>query len=170
MPAPPADNWLTDNESSAWRAYVEMNTRLIARLNRDLVEQSNISDADYAVLVNLSEAPDGRMRAFELGKAMQWEKSRLSHHLTRMERRQFVRREACATDARGAFVELTDRGWVTIRAAAPQHVSAVRRFFIDALTPAQLATLATVSEAVVAQIDRADAGTSDESSGCAAVS
>ncbi len=151
-----AANWLTADEQRAWRAFLHMHMRLTARLNRDLIEHSNISDADYAVLVNLSEAADGRMRAFELGTAMLWEKSRLSHQLTRMERRGLVRREECATDGRGAFVALTDRGRATIRAAAPDHVDAVRRFFVDLLTPAQLAALTKISTAVVAKLDSAD--------------
>ena len=144
--------WLSETEQHAWRSVLQMQAALSARLNRDLLERSNISDADYSVLVNLSEAPDGRQRAFELARQIRWEKSRLSHHLTRMQKRGLVRREECLTDARGAFVVITDEGRTTIRAAAPGHVESVRRFFVDVLSPEQLATLATAAEAVFAAV------------------
>ena len=82
------------------RAYVLID----AQLNRQLLRETDLSQADYAVLVNLSEAPEGRLRGFALAQGMQWEKSRLSHHLTRMERRGLIERQGCPTDGRGAFV------------------------------------------------------------------
>jgi DNA-binding MarR family transcriptional regulator len=105
------------------------------------------------VLVQLSEAPGGRLRAFELGGLTQWEKSRLSHHITRMADRGLVRRESCPTDNRGAFVVMTAAGRKAIEAAAPLHVEHVRRLFIDSLTPEQLDALAEISDAVLAGLD-----------------
>src|SRR3546814_15343138 len=86
----------------------------------------------------LSEAPEGRLRIFELGAQLEWEKSRLSHHLRRMEQRDLIVREECDTDRRGAFVILTPTGRVAIEGAAPKHVAEVRDAFIYALTPDQL--------------------------------
>src|SRR5690606_35907892 len=93
------------------------------------------------------------MRVFELGDELQWETSRLSHHLTRMERRGLVRREKCPTDQRGAYIVLTDAGRDAIVAAAPRHVEDVRRYFIDAMTPEQLDELATIAERVLEALD-----------------
>ncbi len=129
-----------------------MERRLSGRVARELQRETGLSGADYEVLVNLSEAPEGRLRAFQLGGATGWEKSRLSHHITRMEDRGLVRREACASDSRGAFVVLTVAGREAIEAAAPRHVEHVRRWFVDALTPEQLDALAAISEAVLAKL------------------
>jgi DNA-binding MarR family transcriptional regulator len=107
--------------------------------------ESGLSIQDYAVLVALSEAEGGRMRAFELGRELAWEKSRLSHHITRMISRDLVRRDKCPTDQRGAFVAITAQGRKAIAAAAPGHVSAVRRYFIDQLTDKELQTLTGIS-------------------------
>ncbi len=153
----PTTQWLTGDEQLAWRAFVQMYTALTTRLNRDLIDQSNISDSDYAVLVHLSESPGGRRRAFELGRAIHWEKSRLSHHLTRMARRGLIQREDCLTDARGAFISLTATGWSTIRLAAPRHADSVRRYFVDVLSPAQRAAIVQAGEAVVAAVELAEA-------------
>jgi DNA-binding MarR family transcriptional regulator len=73
----------------------------------------------------LSEAPLGRLRAFEIGQALRWEKSRLSQHLTRMESRGLVSRQRCETDQRGQFVASTPRGREVITAAAGPHAADV---------------------------------------------
>jgi DNA-binding MarR family transcriptional regulator len=122
------------------------------RIAQAIQHDTGLSGADYEVLVNLSEAPAGRMRAFELGRATQWEKSRLSHHITRMVERGLVQRESCPTDNRGAFVVLTPSGRSAIEAAAPKHVEHVRRWFIDSLTPEQLDALAEISETITAKL------------------
>ena len=67
------------------------------------------------------------MRLFELAEVLGWEKSRLSHHVGRMADRGLVKNERCDSDRRGAFVVVTDRGRQEIEAAAPGHVTAVRR-------------------------------------------
>ncbi len=144
--------WLTRREQRAWRSFLLMARRLNARVARELQRETGLSGADYEVLVHLSETPEGRLRAFELGRATGWEKSRLSHHITRMEDRDLVGRATCPTDSRGAFVVLTDAGRTAIEAAAPRHVEHVRRFFVDALTPDQLDALADISEAIVANL------------------
>jgi DNA-binding MarR family transcriptional regulator len=134
-----------------------MQAQLLRHLNRQLQRDSDLSLSDYEVLVHLSEAAAGRLRPFELGAALQWEKSRLSHHLTRMEKRGLVGREECTTDARGAFVVITAAGREAIDMTAPGHVAEIRKVLIDALTPAQLAALGEISDAVLARLDPGDA-------------
>ena len=145
--------WLTDDEQRAWRGLVQMTSRLDARLNRDLQQTSGLSLADYDVLVLLTEAPDGRMRVFELAEDLQWEQSRVSHHLARMQRRDLVAREECTTDRRGAFVVLTDAGRQAIEKAAPGHVETVRRLVFDGLSADQVATLESFVTRVLTRLD-----------------
>ncbi|GAA5016833.1 MarR family transcriptional regulator [Streptomyces siamensis] len=111
--------------------------------------ESNISEADFAVLVELTDAPDGRQRVLDLARALEWEKSRISHQISRMVKRGLVMREECAEDGRGAFAVITDAGRAMIEAAAPLHVEAVRTLFLDHVTPAELRVLAQISERVV---------------------
>ncbi|MFP3914146.1 MAG: MarR family winged helix-turn-helix transcriptional regulator [Actinomycetota bacterium] len=144
--------WLDEAESRAWRGYEALSTQLSARLHRSLVRNTGLSLSDYAVLVHLSEAPTERLRAFELGSALQWEKSRLSHHLRRMENRGLVERRTCESDGRGLFVQLTPEGRKAIEEAAPQHVADVRSYLIDQLSSAQLASLAEIAEKVLAAL------------------
>jgi len=143
-----APNWLNPVEARAWRAMQYLNMPLAAALNRQLSRDSDLSTADYAVLVQLSEADGEKLRARDMVRSMGWEKSRLSHHIRRMQTRGLVSREECPTDGRGAFVKLTPTGRAAIEKAAPGHVNAVRSYFIDLFTPAQLRAVAEIGEAV----------------------
>jgi DNA-binding MarR family transcriptional regulator len=150
--------WLSDDEQRAWRAFLQMSARLDATLNRELQQTSGLSLADYEVLVLLSEAPDGRLRIYRLADDLQWEQSRLSHHLARMQRRGLVTREECTTDRRGAFVVLTPAGRTAIEQAAPAHVGAVRRLVFDGLTPDQVGALESVARLVITRLEDDDQG------------
>src|SRR6478609_509246 len=99
--------WLNEQEERSWRALQFMQMRLDGELARQLAADSGLSYPDYVVLVALTDRPDGRMRLFELAGVLGWEKSRLSHHVARMEARGMVRKERCDTDRRGAFVVVT---------------------------------------------------------------
>jgi DNA-binding MarR family transcriptional regulator len=145
--------WLSPDEQSAWRAYLDMTARLSAVLNRELQVDAGISLPDFAVLVPLSEHVDGSMRARDLALALGWEKSRLSHQLARMQRRGLVERRDCDEDKRAAVVALTAEGRRTIDAAAPVHVAGVRRYLFDHLGPAELAAFGTVVTGVVHRLD-----------------
>jgi DNA-binding MarR family transcriptional regulator len=130
-----------------------MQMRLEGELARQLAADSGLSYPDYLVLVALTDRPDGRMRLFELAEALGWEKSRVSHQVTRMADRGLVAKEKCDSDRRGAFVVITTHGRREIEAAAPGHVEAVRRMFVDRLTPAQLEALGDAAEVVLAALD-----------------
>ena len=153
MPPAMEPRWLDPVEMRAWRGHLRMSWLLAAAIERDL-RRLGLSHPDYYVLARLSETPDRRMRMTELAEGIQWSKSRLSHHIDRMERRELVRREDCASDARGAFACLTDAGLRAIQAAAPDHVESVRRHFVDALNDEQLAQLGDINDTLVAHLSK----------------
>ncbi|MGW0331696.1 MarR family winged helix-turn-helix transcriptional regulator [Streptomyces sp. NPDC003011] len=145
--------WLTPGEEGAWRGFVRMQEQLGGRLSRHLQSESDLSTADFAVLVDLSEAPGGRKRHADLAKCLEWEKSRMSHQVSRMAKRGLVVRRECPEDGRGAFVVITPAGRETIAAAAPRHVEAVRRLFVDLLAPEELRLYAGVANRVAERIE-----------------
>lgn len=132
-----------------------MNAQLSAYLHRQLQADSGLSLADFDVLVQLTDRAEPRMRVGELAEALQWEKSRLSHHLARMSKRELITREDCPDDARGAFIVLTDKGRQAIEQAAPAHVETVRDLIFDHLSAEEVATLAAISERVRDRMRRA---------------
>jgi DNA-binding MarR family transcriptional regulator len=140
--------WLSPSEDRAWRAWLVMTERLRAQIARDLLVDSGLSDADYMVLVHLSEAEGRRIRMNDLAARLNWSKSRLSHQLARMQARGLVEREECPSDARGAFAVLGECGLAEIERAAPKHVASVRRHLIDVLDAEELGQLSTIAEVV----------------------
>ncbi|MET0842487.1 MAG: MarR family transcriptional regulator [Mycetocola sp.] len=147
-------DWLSEEEQHTWRSVLRMHAQLTAALAQALKTDSDMSISDYEVLAVLSEAPDGVLRARELRCELQWEKSRLAHHIRRMEQRGYVRRDACSDDPRAPLICLTETGLATIRAAAPTHVARVRELFFSALTPAQVRAMREASDAVLQGLER----------------
>jgi len=144
--------WLNDRQQHVWQAYLHMNQDLYAFLEQELARESGLSGADYKVLHPLSEAPGGLLRARELGIEIGWDRSRLSHHLSRMEKRGLVVREECVEDARGLMVRLTKAGRRAIEAAAPAHAEAVQRYVFDLVSKDELETMAAVFDRVLENI------------------
>lgn len=124
--------WLNDEETALWRSFLALEGRLHLEIQRDLKTSSGLTEPEFEVLVHLSEA-DGPLRMTALADALQWERSRVSHQVTRMAKRGLVQRTSCPEDGRGAFVSTTDEGMREIEKAAPDHVRTVRRVFLDRL-------------------------------------
>src|SRR5712691_5609288 len=148
--------WLDEREAHLWRSWLRLNQELLSILEEQISREGGLSGADYAVLVPLSAAPDGMLRARELGREILWDRSRLSHHVSRMEKRGLVVREECAEDARGAMVRMTDAGRAAIKRAAPGHVAATRRYFFDLLSNKEVDLVTAVFDRVLANLDRDD--------------
>jgi DNA-binding MarR family transcriptional regulator len=143
--------WLTHEQLSAWKGVSLMQLQLNARLNKHLGERG-LSYQDYLVLATLSDQPDGRRRVVELSDELGWEKSRLSHHITRMCARDLVSKIPCPSDQRGIFVVLTNQGRSTLRASAPHHVEDVQRYFFRGLSPEEVITVNRVAQQVLANL------------------
>lgn len=146
--------WLTALQQQVWRRWLAVQAGLPAALHRQLQQDSGLSLPDFDVLVQLTDEPDGRMRVSALAADLQWERSRLSHHVKRMEARGLVRREECDDDGRGWFVLLTDLGRDAIVAAAPDHVREVRELVFEDLTAEELEVLDRVTTKVLARLSR----------------
>jgi len=131
--------WLTDEQQQLWRDYLTMTSALQAAMHRQLQEACGLTLADFDVLVALSER--GRCRIGDLGAALGWEQSRVSHQLRRMRQRGLIDRYDSSSDGRGAEVDLTEAGHAQLHAAAPGHAELVRSMVFDEMTAAQARAL-----------------------------
>jgi DNA-binding MarR family transcriptional regulator len=129
--------WLDAAEQQVWRAYLDATRLLVQVLDRQLETDDGISFTDYELLVQLSEAPDGRLRMRDLANAALSTRSGMTRAVTRLERAGWVRRVECEEDRRGMYAELTQSGQAKLAASAPGHVAAVRAHVFDELTAAQ---------------------------------
>lgn len=141
----PGVPWLSPPEERAWRAYRRMTTAVQAHTARDLAELG-LSEPDYEVLSTLSEHTDATSTLREQAAKMQWSRSRLSRHATRMEARGLIRRAPDPADGRGCLLILTDDGLATLKEAAPAHLASVRRHFIEHLNTQDLAALNRIAD------------------------
>jgi DNA-binding MarR family transcriptional regulator len=147
---------LTAEEWLVWRGFHDMRRQLDLALDRELHHDAQVSGPEYEVLISLFEAPEKQMRARELGTLLSWEKSRLSHQVTRMAARGLVERVDCETDARGTWIVLTTAGRLATLGAVRAHAQTIRRLFFDVLSESQLAVLQEVSGKVLDAIDPPD--------------
>ena len=145
--------WLDAEEQKAWRAWLFSSMLLQDRLDRELTREAGISHAYYEILVQLSETEGRALRMSELADRCLSSRSRLSHAVSRLEERGWVRRQVCAEDGRGQLAVLTDEGFAALEAAAPIHVDSVRNHLFDQLTPEQVAAVRDVGETLLRHLD-----------------
>ncbi|MCA0144287.1 MarR family winged helix-turn-helix transcriptional regulator [Blastococcus sp. LR1] len=145
--------WLDAEEQKAWRAWLYSAQLLQDRLDRDLTQRTGISHAYYEILVALSETPERMMRMSELADRCLSSRSRLSHAVSRLEERGWVRRQVCAEDGRGQLAVLTEEGFAALEGAAPVHVEGVRRELFDQLSPEQIENMRDFGETLLRHLD-----------------
>ena len=133
--------WLDAEQQVHWRAFLTGSAIVTAALSAQLETESGMSLSEYEVLVRLSESPDHTLRMSQLADGLVHSRSRLTHTVSRMEKRGLVERQACAGDGRGVNCHMTAKGYEALVSAAPGHVAAVRRVLVDALTDEQFAAL-----------------------------
>jgi DNA-binding MarR family transcriptional regulator len=142
--------WLSDEQQAAWRPLVALLLRLPTALDAQLQKDAGITQFDYLVLSGLSEAPQRTLRMSELAATANSSLSRLSHVVSRLEAKGWVRREPCPGDGRFINAVLTGEGWDKVRETAPGHVAAVRELLVDTLTEEEFAQLGAISAKVLA--------------------
>lgn len=135
--------WLDADEQRAWRSIIRGTRRLFEHIDRDL-KPLGLTGEDYGLLVAISESEGGRLRMAELADVSAQSRSRLSHHVGRLEKRGLVVRASCEEDRRGQWAMLTPEGQQLLETAAPHHVAGVRQHLLDHLSPEELAMLGNV--------------------------
>src|SRR4051812_11052127 len=153
--------WLDAEEQKAWRAWLYSSLLLQDRLDRAPAHDTGISHASYEILVQLSEAPCRALRMSQLADRSLSSRSRLSHAVSRLEERGWVRRQVCEEDGRGQLAILTDDGFEALEAAAPVHVESVRRHLFDQLTAEQVENMRDFGETLLRHLDPARTRPSD---------
>jgi DNA-binding MarR family transcriptional regulator len=138
----------TKQQLATWRAFIETTEQFRSALAARLQAETGLSPGDYAVLLALHDVDGHRLRSSVLATRIGWQRSRLSHHLARMERRGLIDRQECSTDSRGAEIVLTATGRAAFRQATVPHLRAIRELFIDALTDEQLDAVQDVTAAL----------------------
>lgn len=151
--APDAPRWLDEDEQRAWRSLAAVLLKLPSELEAQLQRDAGMRHFEYWVLALLSEAPDATLGLSTLAARANASLSRLSHVVTRLERRGWVERRPDPDDGRATLAVLTEPGRDQVVAAAPGHVATVRHFVFDALDAGDVARMEQVCDTIVARLD-----------------
>lgn len=145
--------WLDAGQQEAWRVLVAVITRLPAALDTQMQRDADMTHFEYFVLAVLSEAPERRLGLSTLATEANASLSRLSHVVTRLGKRGWVRREPIP-GSRGSYAVLTDTGYAKVVESAPAHVETVQRLVFDGLDEHRVRDLARIGSVLVEQIDK----------------
>ncbi|MEV0350076.1 MarR family winged helix-turn-helix transcriptional regulator [Nonomuraea sp. NPDC050680] len=152
---------LEPDEWDLWDTWMRARRLLDRELDRGLQRDHGISKAEFSVLVTLWRASGREMRVGDLVDSLGWEKSRVSHQLTRMENRGFVAQTQAGPSGRRTRIGLTATGCRIVQDAVLGHAGNIRRYFLDSLTPEQAATIRAWSEQIIDRIEPPHGETTD---------
>ncbi len=144
---------LSNSQRAAWDSYQRMRVLLTGRINRELSRSTGLSEADYEILNALTQTPAESVRVLALRCGLAWEKSRLSHQLSRMEARGLLTREECIEDNRGAVIRVTEAGRQLAEEARVHYERAVAHYVTSILSAEQLQALGSISETLLTQLE-----------------
>ncbi|WP_374946867.1 MarR family winged helix-turn-helix transcriptional regulator [Agreia sp.] len=147
------DVWLSDDQQRAWVKFIAVVELLPGVLDSQLQHDADLTHFEYFTLARLSEAPLRVFRMTELASATNASLPRLSHVVSRLEKRGYIERKSCADDRRATNAHLTDAGWEKVVATAPGHVGTVRENVIDPLTAADIADLDRIMGKMLVTLD-----------------
>jgi DNA-binding MarR family transcriptional regulator len=140
---------LTDEQLAAWSGFLLGHAQIVRALDAELEREHGLPLSSYDVLIQLSLAPDRRLRMFELADAIVLSRSGLTRLVDRLERGGLVERERGAADPRQMYARLTDRGFEAVAEATPTHIAGIKERFLDRLSDEQMKQLAAIWRAVL---------------------
>jgi DNA-binding MarR family transcriptional regulator len=146
------DRWLTPEEQRAWRSFVAVVELLSRRLDTQLQREAQLSHFEYFTLAMLSEAPDRTLRMTALAAQTNSTLARLSHVVSRLERRGYVTRSTSPVDRRATNASLTEEGWAKVVDAAPGHVRTVVTDVLGPLKGQDVADLDRIMQRILARL------------------
>lgn len=124
-----ADDGGAGHDWATWDAFHDVWRRLDRALDHAVQEGAGISIPEFEILIGLQRAPDRRLRVRDVAAGIGWEKSRVSHQVTRMVGRGLVERADCPTDGRGSWVTMTTEGRRAVLAGIRAHTAALEELF-----------------------------------------
>ncbi|NKY54281.1 MarR family winged helix-turn-helix transcriptional regulator [Nocardia vermiculata] len=144
--------WLDDEEQDTWLSLIGVLMKLPAALDAQLQRDAGVTHFEYMTMATLSQAPERTLRMSALAASTESSLSRLSQVVSRLEKRNWVRRAPDPSDGRYTLATLTDDGWEKVRETAPGHVQAVRDYVFTPLTKAQIRQLTGIDNRILKAI------------------
>jgi DNA-binding MarR family transcriptional regulator len=145
--------WLTADEQRAWLRLAGVMLKLSPALDSQLQRDSELTHFDYLCLAMLSESEDHTMPMSDLAGRANATLSRLSHVISKLERRGWVARRPSPHSRRVTLVSMTPEGYQVLVDAAPGHVENVRDLVFEGLAADDVAALERIAGHIVERIE-----------------
>lgn len=127
-----------------WLSFKRVGEVNRARVLADVIEHAPVTEGELTVLMHL-DAADGAMRQNALAAAAGWDRTRLSHLLTRMEERGYLTRHRLHN---GVEITLLGPGRARVDLIRTALGGAVDRHFGNRLSSTQLGALEDILNAL----------------------
>jgi DNA-binding MarR family transcriptional regulator len=140
-----------------WADLLRVTELLHARVTEDLLAGQSLTPEEVELLVQLSRAPEARLRMLEVSRSLLLSKSGVTRLVDRLEERGLVTRAACPEDRRVVYATLTEPGRDVLDEARPLLAAAVAEHLGRHLSSARIATVRRALRAVLAAEAAGDA-------------
>lgn len=145
--------WLTEAELASWFPLAGVMLKLNPALDSQLQRDSDMTHFDYLCLAMLSEEQDWTSTMSALAGRTNASLSRLSHVISKLEKRGWVRRARSDVSRRVTNVTMTEEGYAVLVEAAPGHVETVRSLIYDGLSDEDVANLHKLMAHILERIE-----------------
>ena len=145
--------WLTEDELASWFPLAGVMLKLNPALDSQLQRDSDMTHFDYLCLAMLSEEEGFTSTMSALAARTNASLSRLSHVITKLEKRGWVCRSRSEVSRRVTMVRMTDDGYAKLVAAAPGHVETVRSLVYEGLSEEDVAHLHRLMAHILERIE-----------------
>lgn len=145
--------WLTPEELASFLPLAGVMLRLGPTLDSQLQRDSELTHFDYLCLAMLSEQEDWTLTMSALAAKTNSSLSRLSHVITKLEKRGWVSRARSEESRRVTLVTMTEPGYAVLVDAAPKHVGFVYALIYDGLSAEDIESLRRIMTHVLERIE-----------------
>lgn len=135
---------LTQSEMNAWRGFRRMGEVIASRIGREITQKTGLSSADFTILMQLSMNGGNHQRQCDIQTFLEWDKTRLSHQLSRMETRGLIEKKS--EDRNSSFISMTDKGRLQLSMAQPVHQNGIYEHFAKWLSEEDLEAMIRITD------------------------
>jgi DNA-binding MarR family transcriptional regulator len=137
-----------ETKLNAWKAFLKAHRTVIDKIENDLEKAKAVPLTSYDVLLELSQAPDRKLRMSELAAQVVLSRSGLTRLVDRLEKEGYLGREADPTDRRGTQAVLTQKGFEALKQAWPIYAQGINAYFAELISEQEAKIIAKGLERV----------------------
>src|SRR5579883_3677131 len=141
--------YISEQHLAAWRVFLRAQALITDQIDHDLLAAKRPPLSWYDVLIELYEAPERRLRMYELARRVVLSRSGLTRLVDRLESEGLLVRDRSSTDRRGAYAVITVKGITALRRAWPVYAQGIMQYFAQFLSLEEAQVIEKVFERIL---------------------